>query len=737
MNLYAQLRDNLLHESDRWALWTPLPVAIGIIIYFALPFEPSLYVLLATPALALVCWIIRHKFIFFLPCFTALLLMLGFNAAEIETKTSYTPMLDREQGPLPITGRLMFTEVMPNGMRLTLKDLEIGHMKPEETPVKIRIKMNNKELEDIPPPGARIKLFAQISPFSEPVVPGATDFRRQSYFKRLGGLGWSYSHIDIVDANPPATSWRDEFWLMFEHARVTLAEHVYARLSGDVAAMTVTRMNGEQAAISEPVIEAMRVAGLAHLLSTSGFHVTIMGLLVYFPLRAMLALIPWIALRWPIKKIAAAGAIFSTLGYTFLVGSQAATLRSMLMCGIAMIAVIANRRSVPMRLVMLSAFLAMLMTPSAALGPSFQMSFAAVFCLIASHGKKLHWIVTPDSKVKHAGWVKSVIDHFGSIVTTSLIATAATTPFTLYHFQAFNIYGFVANTLAIPMTSFWVMPCILMAYILVPFNLDGWFLDAAGAGIDLTIKIALEVTSWPFSIIYLPAMPWQALAAASFGGLWLCIWKRSWRWWGLIPIFISCFYPLYTPKPDVMIAPNGKVWAARLDDGRLAVSNLDRDTFIYTQWQQRLGMPELVDVFELQDNSMAEARLREGGEATVPQSSRAQNNQLRCDNAGCIYNLGTHKIAFPELNGAALEDCEMADVVIAPFVIKDCSSAQSSRAKIIDEPEFWFHGSHAIYKNGDGLRIEEDRPRRALRPWSVGWTYKLRKEATLGARDDD
>ncbi len=711
MNPLILFRDNLLKESDRWLLWTPVGVAVGIVLYFACPFEPSLYALAATPLLGLLCWSLRYRFAVFLPFLVLLLIALGFNAAQIETKLTFTPMLDREQGPLPIAGRLMFTEVMPDGVRLTLKDLEIGHMKPEETPVKIRIKMNNKELTDIPPPGSRIKLFAQISPFSEPVTPDATDFRRQSYFRQLGGLGWSYSHIDIVDPHPPSTSWRDDFILMFEHARVTLAQHVYARLSGDVAAMTVTRLNGEQAAISKPVIEAMRVAGLAHLLSTSGFHVTIMGLLVYFPLRAMLALIPWVALRFPIKKWAATGAIISTLGYTFLVGSGAATLRSMLMCGIAMIAIITDRRSAPMRLVMLSAFLAMLIAPDAALGPSFQMSFAAVFCLIASHGTRISWIVTPDDKIKFPGWLRGTIEHLGSIITTSLIATAATTPFAAYHFQTFNFYGFAANTLAIPITSFWVMPCILIAYILAPFGLDGWFIDTAGAGIALTIKIALAVTNWPYSIIYLPAMPWAALVAITFGGLWLCIWKLRWRWLGLLPIVIGALYPIYTSKPDVMIAPNGKVWAVRLDDGRLAVSNLDRDEFVYTQWQQRLGNPPLVDSTAMTDS----------------------DTQLRCDEAGCVYRLGKNLIAFPVLESTTLEDCERVKVIIAPHIIRDCAAAHS-----LDEPEFWHHGSAAIYTDGEGLRIEHSRDHRAMRPWSVGWNYKMREaRSTLGDNGDD
>ncbi len=697
-------------------------MGIGIAVYFALPFEPSSYALAATPALILATWFARHWLGTFIPAVVLLTFALGFNVSQLDTRLSYTPMLDYETSVAPVEGRLIYTEVMPEGVRLTLKDLSIGHIPPERTPVKLRVKCDNKDLSDVPPTGTRIKLWAQVGPFSDPVMPGANDFRWQSYFKQLGGLGWSYSHIEITDPHPP-TSWRDDMMLMFERARLTLAAHVYAQLSGDVGAMTAARLNGEQTAISKPVIEAMRIAGLAHLLSTSGFHVTIMGILIYFPLRAALALIPWVALRFPIKKWAATGAILSTLFYTLLVGSQAATLRSMLMTGIAMLAIVADRRANAMRLVMLSAALAMLLAPDAMLGPSFQMSFAAVFCLIATHEKTFAWAISPGDTFVMPGWLNNFTHHMGAIVMTSLIATAATTPFAIYHFQTFSFYGFIANMLAIPLTSFWVMPNILLAYVTAPFNADGWFIDGAGAGIWLTIKIAETVASWPYSIFYLPAMPWAALVMIVGGALWLCLWRLRWRYLGLLPILLGALYPLYTPLPDIMIAPDGKEWAVRLEDGRLAVSNLDHDSFITGQWQQRLGNVPLVDVTELPPDY----------------------NPLRCDEAGCVYRRGNHIIAFPELETAALEDCEQADTVIAPFLIRcdarlSCAAEESPPARnrdcaptIIDEPTFWHRGAKAVFFEGDAMRIADARPRRAMRPWSVGW----RLNHAVGDRDEN
>ena len=502
--------------------------------------------------------------------------------------------------------------------------------------------------------------------------------------RHWGGVGWSRSRIEVLDPAPAPVTWRDKFSLAFENARIRLAQHVYARLSGDVAAMTAARMNGEQTAISEPVIEAMRIAGLAHLLSTSGFHVTVMGLLVYFPLRLLLALVPWIALRFNIKKIAAGAAICSALGYTLLVGSQAATMRSLLMVALAMSALMLDRRVAPLRIVMLSAAFGMLIAPEALLGPSFQMSFAAVFCLIAFNEKAWAWTMGSFEDVGPE-WLHSFARHMGSIIRTSLIATAATTPFTLHHFETFSFYGFAANAMAIPLTSFWVMPCILLAYLTAPFNMDGWFLTGAGWGISVTIWVAQTVAAWPYSIFYLPVMPDGALIAVVFGALWLCIWQKRWRWLGLLPIVIGALYPLYTPQPDIIVSPDAKEWAVKLDDGRYAVNNLDRQKFIVTQWQQRLGNVPFVDVTEL-----------------APQTA-----QVRCDDMGCVYRQGTHTVALPALGSATLEDCTQADIVIAPFALRDCAAGT-----VIDEPAFWHQGAHAVYLKGDKVEITHVRERR-------------------------
>ena len=70
-------------------------------------------------------------------------------------------------------------------------------------------------------------------------------------------------------------------------------------------------ITGKRGGIPERVTEAMRDAGLAHVLAISGLHMVIMAGSVFWLVRAVLAGIPALALRYPIKKWAAVAALLA------------------------------------------------------------------------------------------------------------------------------------------------------------------------------------------------------------------------------------------------------------------------------------------------------------------------------------------------------------------------------------------------------------------------------------------
>ena len=102
-----------------------------------------------------------------------------------------------------------------------------------------------------------------------------------------------------------------------------------------------------------------------------------------------------------------------------------------------------------------AAAIVLVLAPEALLGPSFQMSFAAVIALIAVFewlGPRFaQWMA--EASLPRKAWL-----YVASVSVTTLVAGTASAPFAVYHFGRFVNYGVVANLVAVPLTTVWVMP---------------------------------------------------------------------------------------------------------------------------------------------------------------------------------------------------------------------------------------------------------------------------------------
>ena len=152
--------------------------------------------------------------------------------------------------------------------------------------------------------------------------------------------------------------------------------------TGGVASALIT---GKRGTMSEEVAQGFRDSGLAHLLVISGLHLALVGGFVFLTVRAGLALIPPVALRYPIKKIAAAAGPDRHVLYLLISGAAVPTERAFVMNGIVFAAILIDRLRISMRICVLAAMLILLLEPASLIGVSFQMSFGAVIMLIAAY----------------------------------------------------------------------------------------------------------------------------------------------------------------------------------------------------------------------------------------------------------------------------------------------------------------------------------------------------------------
>jgi competence protein ComEC len=436
----------------------------------------------------------------------------------------------------------------------------------------------------------------------------------------------------------------------------------------------------------------MRDSGLAHLLSISGLHIGLVAGLLFVSLRRVLCLVPGVALYYPIKKWGAIVAFAGTLFYMLLAGAPVPTVRAFIMTSMFLAAILLDRTAISMPPVAWAAVIVLLVNPEELTGPSFQMSFAAVVALVAAHEATQAWRLRWRSR---SGWIGRVGLYIAGLVFTSLIASLATGPYAVFHFNRLAVYGIAANMVAVPLTGLWIMPWAVLALVLMPFGAEQFALTPMGWGVDAIIVIAHWVAELPGAVSLVPAMPVAGLALMTIGGLWLCLWQRRWRLLGLSAIALGLASMALVKSPSVLVADDGHLMGVQDSDGRLVLSadhiDIDAET-----WLRRSGTD---------------------APPPWPVDGLGAGGRLACDSLGCIYKAFGKTVALVQQPIALLEDCAIADVVVSMEPVRmPCRPAEA----LIDRFDLWRNGAHAIWIHEDGtIFIRSVRDFRGLRPWVI------------------
>src|SRR5262245_47925473 len=423
-------------EQDRWMLWVPVLFAAGVLTYFASADEPALRLALALLIGALgFCLALRHAPLGLCIGGAALVFALGFAVAKLRTEMVRAPVLAQELRYVTVSGFVEAHELRDKGRaRIMLRVLAVGDLKPEDTPYRVRVSVPAKWAAGALI-GEAVTLRATLQPPPEPIEPGGFDFARSAWFARLGATGYATSKVAPF-AGAPAPPCDLAAWSKVDALRAAINARIRAALSGETGGIAVALITGERAGISEEVNQSMRDSGLTHILSISGLQMAIMAGTVFWLVRALLALVPGLALRYPIKKWSAAAALAAATFYLALSGAAVPTVRSWIMMSIVLIAVMLDRPALTMRNVALAALTILVVSPESLFDVSFQMSFAAVVALVALY----EWLsrrerealgdVSPLWSALRRGWALVM----GAALTT-FVAGTASAPFAVYHFH--------------------------------------------------------------------------------------------------------------------------------------------------------------------------------------------------------------------------------------------------------------------------------------------------------------
>jgi competence protein ComEC len=671
-------------EGERRLLWLPVFFGAGIGVYFSLGFEPPLWLgFAATIAAGAAAFALHRRPLL---CEAALALTMfcaGFALIGETTWQRQAPMLQRRLGPLTVTGRVVDIDSLDRGWRVIVAPDPLEGLRPDEQPAQLRIHI--AAASDLLAPGDRVSMRAVLFPVPGQILPGSHDMQREAYFARIGGVGYTFGPAQRISPGADAAGggWREELRLL----RTEMSRRIIAVLPGSTGGVASALITGKRGAISERIKAAFRQSGLQHLLAIAGLHLGLVGGFVFFTVRALLALIPFVALRYPIKKIAAAATLVVLACYLMLSGAAIPTERAFVMNGLVFAAILIDRLRISMRICALAAAFVLAVEPESLVGVSFQMSFGAVVALIAvyeTYGSRLGHLLHRPS------WPGRVLAYAGAVVVTTVVVTIGTDPFSVYHFHHVALYSPLANVVAVPLSALWTLPWGVVTCLLMPFGLERFALVPMGWGIDATIAVAQAVSALPGNVWPMPRLPAAGLAVVALGGLWLCLWRQPWRRWGVVAIAAGLAGMGLTRPPDIVIADLGRFLAVRAPSGHYwATTNRGE---------------------QIEASFLAEETGLDVGSWPPPGTAGA----LDCAGELCRYAARGRNVAIVTGAAALPIACDGVDAVVSQV---PAGFRCRSILPVVDRIDSWRLGAVALWLGDSGVTIESANGSRGDRPW--------------------
>ncbi|MHC1548995.1 ComEC/Rec2 family competence protein [Phyllobacterium sp. K27] len=578
-------------------LFLPVFAGIGAVIYFSASGEPRLSPMVFGITLLVGCYLLaQNRPTIRLILLAAMAVTAGMLCAKLETIRVATPMLGSEV-TTRVTGRISaLAKDAKGGWRLTLDVIETERPSLRFGPD--RIAVSARRLPRDLRIGDGLKALVRLRPQSGPVRPGNYDFAFYNYYRGVGANGFLLGLPKKVDIAPKSGIWATAF-LMISNIRQQLTHRILHRIKGEPGDIATSLITGQRDGISEETNSALRLSGLAHILSISGFHMALVAAIIIGSLRAVFALFPSASARYPVKKLAAVIALFGSAFYLLLSGADIAAQRSFVMLAVMLLALTVDHAAVSMRNLAIAACITIAVSPHEILGPSFQMSYSATAALIAFYSwwsrYQLKRGLRQRTKARAGNWLfpSKITAYMGGIAMTSLVAGTASSIFAAYHFNNTAPFGLIGNALALPVVSILVMPFAVLGMLAMPFDLDWLPFTVMGWGIEIVITIAKAVAlhSPSGNLGLIPEISLVLMAIALLILLFLSTWLRL---FALPFVVMAVVLTSRVSEPAIMISEDGKLVAIRTEDDQLAINRHAGGTFSLNNWQQGYKTPQII-----------------------------------------------------------------------------------------------------------------------------------------------
>lgn len=521
---------------------------------------------------------------------------------------------------------------------------------------------------------ARIRFY----PVPAPAVPGGYDSQFISYFDGIGAFGSVLGEAEVIAAEEGGA------WRAINRLRNAITQRLVDQLGDRIGGIAAALITGDQSRVTEDDYYVMAQAGIVHVISISGLHLTLVAGTMFACVRFGLALSHRLTQRIAIKKVAAGVGIVTAIAYMLLSGMVIPAVRSTIMLTLVFAAILAGRQALTMRNVAIAGLIIIVFEPSTVFRASFQLSFAAVVALIAGYELARE---QREERAEPRG--NKAVVMIRDVTITSLIAGLATVVFTAFHFQQTAPFGVLGNLMIMPVVSFIMMPAALFGTLAMLAGVEGPLIALLGWSIEAMLWCAHFVWDLSGGFDPSPILAPAALVVALAALAWLAFFRSRLRLVGpalavpLIAIFCQ------ERAPDIFVADQTQALAARHDDAVALIAGRN-NTFATNVWSERYI-----------------TQIASSHEGTV------------CDSQGCILgsDLG-YTLALVKDRAAFDEDCRIADIVVTRIAAPPaCADAA---ALVIDASDLVRYGAHMVDWNGPAtpptVRRAIDAPDRPWRP---------------------
>jgi DNA internalization-related competence protein ComEC/Rec2 len=496
----------------------------------------------------------------------------GFTASKLRTALVDTQILDKERYVKNITATVK--DINDRGLYKQFLLYEIKNTKFKLDSIRISVRT---EVEKGIKIGDQVKLSAKLFPSKIAPSEYAYDFARIAYYQKISATGFATSKI-VLHKKAEARKFQEYIESFRQYIYENLQQNIKKPHANIISALLIGKKDG----IDQKTMDATRDSGIAHLFAISGLHLSFVAGLFFVVFRNLFATSETLTLKYNTKKISAFLTILSTTFYLFITGMQISAQRAYIMVILVLLAIMIERKYRGLIAIAFAASVILIIEPEAILKPGFQMSFSAVLALLANYQINANKLF----KIK-------VIKYFASIMISSIIASLATVPYTIYNFNCFSISGIITNLVAIPIVTLIIIPLRIIYILLIPLGIEWIIAPLIERPIDSVLYITNAIASLQYLVITVCTFPTSSIVIITLGLLWLCLWERNWRFFGISFIVLGfCFSAIYR-TPDILVSSDNI--AVKENDNLLYSLAKKNRNFVIKTWAKQNGQNQILN----------------------------------------------------------------------------------------------------------------------------------------------